>query len=378
MMKRIVVCCDGTWKARDSEQPSNVEKLADLIKPQGADGVEQVVGHFDGVGAKRPFLERITGGAFGHGLDAKVREAYTHVATAYEAGDEIYLFGFSRGAYTARSALGMIRKCGLLKEPTEENVRRAYAFYRNDVTPASDAAKKWRQKYAVEVDLALREPHVPVVEFIGVWDTVGALGVPFYWSRKRYQFHDVALTSWVNNAYHALAIDEQRKDFEPTLWEQDPAETRQQTIEQRWFAGTHSDVGGGIGGGALQQSDRCLAWIAERAKSCGLDMKGTTGLNAVEVETPSCEQLGDIHLGMPWPFTWWAKARPGGPRPIGAGVSPEDSRYGGLGLSHEVVNPSVVRRQLCGDPPYIASSSLHHYWNTHPQELDAAKTALGI
>lgn len=266
-MKRLVVCADGTWnepgeKANGQPCPTNVVKLAQAVCPS-YQGVVQVVYYHEGVGT-HPGIDRILGGVMGVGLSRNIRDIYRFLVQNFEPGDELYLFGFSRGAFTARSLAGMIRKCGVLRKGRIDEVDDAFAFYRrSDVKPADAEAVAWRTARS----------NVTRVKCIGVWDTVGALGIPVTFLRafaaKRYSFHDVALSTYVDNAFHALAIDEQRKPFLPTLWDvQTPDPAHPQRVEQAWFPGVHSDVGGGYSESGL--SDAALKWMMDRAASCGL------------------------------------------------------------------------------------------------------------
>ena len=135
-MKRIVIACDGTWNRLDAERQTNVAKLAEAVLPAGPDGVAQVVCHLDGVGSGRGTgrlaraLDRALGGTMGFGLEATLAEAYRFLVFAYAPGDEIHLFGFSRGAYTARSLAGLIRNCGILERRHAEAIPLALALYR--------------------------------------------------------------------------------------------------------------------------------------------------------------------------------------------------------------------------------------------------------
>jgi uncharacterized protein (DUF2235 family) len=210
-------------------------------------------------------VDRFSGGAFGRGLEENIHDAYRFLIANYEPGDEIYIFGFSRGAYTARSLGGMIRKCGVLKREAVGEYHNALELYRSAAVKADDPpALAFREKHS----LCGREP--VAIQLIGVWDTVGALGIPLrglrWVTRKDYQFHDTELSQSVKFAYHALAIDEHRGPFEPTLW---MAKAKPgQTIEQVWFCGAHSDVGGGYPERGL--SDLALDWMIAKARGAGL------------------------------------------------------------------------------------------------------------
>lgn len=260
-MKRLIVCCDGTWNRLDQPSPTNVVKVKASIAERDADGNEQRVHYEPGVGT-RP-RERFLGGGLGVGLSHDVRSCYRFLVDSYEPGDELYFFGFSRGAFTARSTVGLVRNSGILRREERGRVDEAYALYRaRDDTrhPSGSTAQRFRA--------GCSHPDMPI-HFIGVWDTVGALGIPIPLLpkaiTKRWTFHDPELSSHVRNAFHALAIDERRGPFKPTLWEQQP-NAHDQVLEQRWFAGVHSDVGGGYEDTAL--SMLALAWLAERARGC--------------------------------------------------------------------------------------------------------------
>ncbi|GLC25690.1 DUF2235 domain-containing protein [Roseisolibacter agri] len=272
-MKRLVVCTDGTWNSRDAAKEdgsglTNVAKFEKAVAKQDAQGVLQHTFYHAGVGVG-PWYEKALGGAFGVGLSRNVQACYSWLVALYEPGDQLFLFGFSRGAYTARSLAGLIRNCGLLKREHKDRVEEAYKLYRDrkpDAHPNSDAAVAFRDKYA----------HAPRIHCIGVWDTVGSLGVPTsgpvgWFTRRQYGFHDVTLSARVDHAFHALAIDERRKPFAPTLWEvpdSDITPDRTQRVEQMWFAGVHSNVGGGYPDSGL--SDHALHWMLDRAQSAGL------------------------------------------------------------------------------------------------------------
>ena len=206
---------------------------------------------------------------FGVGLSRNVQDCYRFLVDNYEPGDKLYFLGFSRGAYTARSTVGLVRNAGILRPEHRDRIKQAYALYRNperDSEPGGIAAELFRRSYS----------HSEVyVDFVGVWDTVGALGIPIDgfrppWLSRLWTFHDTTLSRYVRNAYHALAIDERRRPFRPTLWvQQDDAEN--QTLEQVWFSGVHCDVGGGYRDPGL--SEIPLLWMAEKARSCGLVFK---------------------------------------------------------------------------------------------------------
>ncbi len=273
-MKRLIVCCDGTWNTPDQvtagkASPTNVTKIAEAIATWDGAGILQQVYYHRGVGTGR--CDHLRGGALGWGLSANIRDAYRFLVRKYEPGDEIFLFGFSRGAYTVRSLAGLIRNCGLLRREHADRLGQAYALYRRrdeDSNPRAVEARLFRRTYTYE-DTG-REIRI---RCIGVWDTVGSLGIPVGvlggLTRRvlHLQFHDVKLSSYVDNAFQALAVDERRAAFEPCLWDQQP-HARGQRLEQAWFAGVHSNVGGGYAESGL--SDLAFLWMKERAAECGV------------------------------------------------------------------------------------------------------------
>jgi uncharacterized protein (DUF2235 family) len=278
MPKRLIVCCDGTWNTADQAKagqanPTNVTKLALSIADKDSAGTRQCVYYHSGVGTTR--RERLTGGAFGVGLGRNVFDAYRFLIDNYESGDWLYLFGFSRGAFTARSLSGLIRSSGILRRENADRIDAAWALYRSAADgPRGVASTLFRRAYSYE----------PRIHFIGVWDTVGALGIPAMGPRwlkpavallnRRYQFHDTKLSTQVNGAFHALAIDEQRAVFAPTMWHQQPGADGQepkQELKQVWFTGVHCDIGGGYPDTSL--SDIALLWMADRAQEYGLEFR---------------------------------------------------------------------------------------------------------
>ncbi len=247
--KRIVICSDGTWNVPDptnGSKPTNVAKIYRAILPVAADGVQQLVFYDEGIGSKG-FLDWLVPGHTGIGLWRKVLNGYRFIAKHWTPGDEIYLFGFSRGAYTVRCLAGFLGAAGLLEE--------------------SELLAAWRVFEREE----WREPKRPLpVKVVGVWDTVDSLGLPVpllrELTRPRLHFHDGKLGTHVANGFQALAIDEIRSAFVPMLWTSDPA--LGQRIEQVWFSGVHADCGGGYPEDGL--ADLALNWMLRRAEECGL------------------------------------------------------------------------------------------------------------
>ncbi|SNX55708.1 putative alpha/beta hydrolase family protein DUF2235 [Streptomyces sp. TLI_55] len=269
MAKRLIVCCDGTWNFADQPSKTNVAKVALSVRSGTAAGKEQRVYYHSGVGTRR--RERLRGGAFGAGLSQNIVDAYRFLVETYEPGDELFLFGFSRGAFTARSLAGLTRNCGIVRRDHTDRIPEAWGLYRDRIEqPNGAAATLFRRSYARETE----------IRFIGVWDTVGSLGIPVpdaAWLQpaakrfnRRWAFHNTELSGWVRAAFHALAIDEQRSAFRPTLWHQQPGAAEQgQELQQVWFSGVHCDVGGGYKETGL--SDIPLLWMVDQARRHGLE-----------------------------------------------------------------------------------------------------------
>jgi uncharacterized protein (DUF2235 family) len=265
-VRHLVVCCDGTWQTPRNK--TNVHRLARAVAPSDGRGAVQECRYFEGVGAVGSLTARATGGVAGAGLSRNVRDAYEWLATTYRAGDKISLFGFSRGAFTVRSLAGMVGACGLLDlSGTGDKEARALVerVYEKKYRARERALPNWREGLRFRFD-PVDAVDMPVW-FIGVWDTVGSLGIPDHLglvnlvdSPRRYEFHDVTLNPRIAHGRHAIALDEFRAPFTPTLWSE-PATG--QTIEQVWFPGDHSDVGGGRRTTGL--SDGALQWMMQEA-----------------------------------------------------------------------------------------------------------------
>lgn len=258
--KRLVACFDGTWKTADDKgNATNPVKLMRAIRHVDDQDVAQITFYDKGVGTGGP-IDRFRGGAFGRGLGENVRDGYRFLANNYAPGDEIYLFGFSRGAFTARSLAGLIGTCGLLTKMTLGEMMRAWNLYR---TP-----KKRRDPAEARAIRRLGHGDGVRIGCIGVWDTVGSLGIPIsslnWMNRGRYKFHDTRLGPNIDCALHAVAIDEKRGPFRPALW-QTPDHDAKQVVEQVWFPGVHSNIGGSYDDAGL--SDIALDWMIKRART---------------------------------------------------------------------------------------------------------------
>jgi len=299
--KKLIVCCDGTWKDSDSgiltgtgfssffrgqkQVSTNVTKITHAIRPLDSQGRQQVVYYQAGVGSEGNIIERLVGGALGTGLSDNIREAYTFIATNYIKGDEIYLIGFSRGAFTARSIGGIIGDLGLLTRAGLEHLVDVFDDWENSGTSnyktelsKHDSAfsvtaevqpdpKVFLARYrAALLKLGLTQSEDIPIKAIGVWETVGSLGIPVnpFFQRlglptmlRTYRFYDTDLGKDVENAFQALALDEARAAYRPTLWQKLPGFNT--NLKQTWFPGVHSDIGGGYADSGL--SNNTLAWM---------------------------------------------------------------------------------------------------------------------
>ena len=297
-MKNIIICSDGTGNTAIKNRGTNVFKLyeaVDLRPPMGSGEAEQVAIYHDGVGTQKLKVIRLLAGAFGWGLGRNVRSLYTDLVRAYEPGDRIYLFGFSRGAFTVRTLAGFVDMCGILDlkragisndAQLEDKVKRAYRLYRRGCRTIPGwiydkllrrrepgvAAEAWRGENAVSVDPQNPDQKVRI-RFVGVWDTVDAVGFPivgvaWFFNNFIYQFkfERQRMASIVDEGCHALAIDDERRSFHPLLW--DVRDEGAGRVQQVWFAGAHSNVGGGYPKQGL--SLVTLDWMMSRAEHAGL------------------------------------------------------------------------------------------------------------
>ena len=261
--QRLILLLDGTWNG--PEDQTNVARLAAYIKPY--DGyIHQRFYYGPGVGTRRS--QRLRGGVLGYGLTDNLLAAYDWLSRRYHVGDEIWIFGFSRGAYTARSLAGMVRKCGLLRISTPGLLQAAEKLYRQtELHPEDHACKAFRNKYS----------QTTRIHFMGVWDTVGALGIPgtFVSEFGKYAWHDTRLSGIVDRAYHAMALDEHRAVYDVALWTSEDGSKKSSNIdvEQRWFIGAHANVGGGYAH-SNQLPDIALQWMMTKAVQAGLKLKG--------------------------------------------------------------------------------------------------------
>jgi uncharacterized protein (DUF2235 family) len=333
--RRLVVCLDGTWNKRDSG--TNVYHLSNLVQEgrvkdeQTGQEWFQIIYYDEGVGTG--LLDSVSGGGFGIGLSENIRQAYDWLVEKYREGnekrppDEIYIFGFSRGAFTARSLVGLIAKCGLVCRGAPISPEQLWAAYRlpplpADLPPGSKPAKKWwkrlvrvpkvpsRSLWELKLDRWETGPPRTVkppqnlaekllitwsrrvrIRCVGIYDTVGAIGVDMLaipWLReKTARFHDTQLSSMVQNGFHALAIDEHRANFVHIPWRRaiNTKWPNDGKIEQRWFVGAHSNVGGGYDDDVLAQFP--LAWMLKECRNLGLVLRAPATPEADPLAIPA-------------------------------------------------------------------------------------------
>lgn len=318
-MKRLVLCFDGTWDRLDVARPTNVQITAESVRDTSGDGVAQVVYYDQGVGTGGK--DALTGGLFGAGLLKTISDAYRFLIFNYAPGDEIYAFGFSRGAYTARSLVGLLATCSIISHHHAGRLDEAIAHYRrrNDSAGFADEMLQFRAAYAPHLclsdeEIAWRtarggkhEPEKLEIAYLGVWDTVGSLGIPDYvalsgWVNRGLRFHDVSLSALARSARHAVAIDERNRDFEPTLWDNlaelnrrrgfDPAAS-DAPYQQVWFPGVHGAVGGG--GERRGLANIALDWIWDGARRAGLEFDTSPGSPAAALEADYRDVLVSSH-----------------------------------------------------------------------------------
>ena len=276
--KNIVICCDGTGNEYGANK-TNVVRTCEVAVADAS----QFVFYDPGVGTggweydEEGGLKAKADKATGSGLQKNVEDAYRFLMQAYQPGDRVFLFGFSRGAFTARSLGGMLFRCGLLRPGLDNLVKQASEVY-NRKGDGLDAGFK--------ATFARSCP----VHFVGVWDTVESLAL-----NANRKFHDTRLNPEIANAYHAVALDEVRKDFPPCLWDEKNISPGQ-VMEQVWFSGVHSDVGGWYDERGL--SDIALRWMLEKARKCGMRLQKE---EFAKIKGDPLGELHDSHTGL-WNF----------------------------------------------------------------------------
>lgn len=348
--KRLAIFLDGTWNAVGDN--TNVWRLKSLCAPKDNNGVVQLVYYDIGVNG-------FVGGAFGKGLNDNVTEAYEWLIDVYSPGDEIFIFGFSRGAYAARSLAGLIAKHGMLKAGAPLGVKQFYERYKrkddrtiwqlkrlSELGELNDATveESWLLKYSQPIN----------IKVVAVWDTVGALGIPFFSiqgiSRQTFGFLHTGLRTMIEHGFHALAIDEHRKDFAPTLWTirkpKNPTDFTApprdlSSVEQRWFVGAHANVGGGCESDLLAQVP--LRWMMTKASLHGLAFKNDVDVDGDVLKAPISDSFKEFMKGAYSVFaSRFYRA---------IGTEPEQAEDGTHTTVNETIDASVFERWQ-KDPTY--------------------------
>ena len=285
MPKNIIICSDGTGNTAIKGRGTNVFKIFESVDLNShrfhPERPPQVAIYDDGVGTEAFKFMRVLGGAAGYGLSRNVRQLYRELCRIYDPGDQIYLFGFSRGAFTVRSLSGFIGTCGIIdvkrlgsSDELDAMVERAYRIYRG-------CYRTWLMRTFLgkpnpSTTRDFRDQHChgnEKIHFVGVWDTVDAVGLPLHVSDLvntliyQFKFPDLVMSSSIERAAHALSIDDERQSFHPLIWDEGSS-LPGQTIEQVWFAGVHSNVGGGYPKQGM--SLVALDWMMHHAEQAGL------------------------------------------------------------------------------------------------------------
>lgn len=320
--KKIAIFLDGTWNAIDDN--TNVWRLKSLVAPKDNDDALQPTYYEIGVNG-------FWGGLFGKGVSRTLTDAYEWLVDHYNPGDDIFIFGFSRGAYTARSLAGYIAKCGLLKAGGSLGVKQLYKRYRRPDdktiwTLLDEHAAGAVQDHTPEERCMLKYSMAVRIKFVGVWDSVGELGIPAFSipgvSRSTLGFLHTGLRLPIENGYHALAVDEHRRTFAPTLWTvrkpNDPqakmAPPRSiANVEQRWFVGAHANIGGGYETDLLAQLP--LRWLMRKASTHGLAFRNDVEVDGDHLKAEIADSYREFMYGI---YRWVSPPyyRPIGARPV--------------------------------------------------------------
>jgi uncharacterized protein (DUF2235 family) len=299
MPKKIVVCCDGTGNEYGDEN-SNVIKLYKMLRLEPG---KQVAYYHPGVGtmgAKNALSAigkawtRFRGLAFGYGVSENIADAYQYLMRTYEPGDQVFVFGFSRGAYTARALCGMLRMFGLLSAGNEGLTPYAIRLFKSGKKDKFRIAAGFKKTFCQEC-----KPH-----FLGVWDTVSSVG----WildpvGLKPLRMPYTADLPDLQVIRHAVSIDERRAFFRQNLVHQEPGDNRD--IKQVWFAGVHSDVGGSYAEAESGLSKIALKWMLEEAAKAGLDLDqdGVRSILGGDKKYAPPKSDAELHNSLTPP--WW-------------------------------------------------------------------------
>jgi|KBSSwiStaDraftv2_1062776.scaffolds.fasta_scaffold201436_1 uncharacterized protein (DUF2235 family) len=317
--KRLALFFDGTWN--EPADHTNVRRLRLMLADWGRDGVPQESFYDEGVGTR--WYDRLSGGAFGAGLPDNVRNGYRWLIERYNAGDEIFVFGFSRGAFTARSLAGLIARCGLLQPDAPISFAQLYERYQkgDKARPIYELIRDKANSKNFDFDERMLLVHSHYrrnfIKMVGVWDTVGSIGIPFGnmpgISRRTLRFHNTRLSTAIEHSYQALALDEYRQPYWAVLWTHfvpegaDPKQSANDSrvVEQRWFIGAHANLGGGYRTDLLPQ--RPLAWLQKKAMACGLGFRSLVRVNDDDLDSLPRDSYSEFLAGFWKIATLWQR-----------------------------------------------------------------------
>jgi Uncharacterized alpha/beta hydrolase domain (DUF2235) len=327
--KRLALFFDGTWN--EPPDHTNVRRLRLMLAERSPDGIEQRAFYNAGVGTR--WYDRLSGGLIGTGLSENVRDGYRWLVENYDEGDEIYLFGFSRGAFTARSLAGIIARCGLLRADSPISFAQLFERYKqgDTIRTMHDLLQEKEDRTSLDFEERALLEHTyyrrNLIRMVGVWDTVGSIGLPFGrfpgLSRRMLKFHNTNLSTVIEHSYQALAMDEYRSPYWAVLWTEfrpvvpdrnDMGRPDQRWIEQRWFPGAHANVGGGYRDDPLP--NRPLIWMQQKALGCGLAFRRLASPNDRDLLDTPRDSYGEFLHGL-WPtlsmehrYVRWVKSAP--------------------------------------------------------------------
>jgi uncharacterized protein (DUF2235 family) len=403
MPKNIVLCSDGTGNSAEKNRGTNVFKLFEAVDFQTPEPLSnlllQVAFYDDGVGTENFKPLKIIGGAFGYGLERNVRQLYTELARVYEPGDQIFMFGFSRGAFTVRTLAGLISQVGIVDRVSagtdselDRFVKLAFQEHRRcyqrwlskkmgrKLDPRQ--ADRFRDRYSVKHPVHAPDGHVRIA-FLGVWDTVDAVGFPVeevsrVWNALIYPFRapDTKLSPYVDRAAHALAIDDERYTFHPVLWDERNETTDR--IQQVWFSGVHSNVGGGYPKQGM--SLVALVWMMDMAEQCGLRFVPSVRTLYYELKNVN-DKLYDSRSGLASYYRY--KPRDIEAKCLAAGIKPKIhlSVIGRIALGVEAYSPGNLPNHIevvSNAHPAIAAAATRLLENESPCLLPDTETIIGL
>lgn len=310
--KRLALFFDGTWN--EPPDHTNVRRLRLMLAEHGDDGIPQRAFYDRGIGTR--WYDKLTGGLIGSGLSENVRDGYRWLTENYDLHDEIYIFGFSRGAFAARSLAGLIATCGLLAPDAPISFSQLFERYQRGAAARPIyqliGMKDQPEQLDFEERALVRSAWYfrNLIKMVGVWDTVGSIGIPFGnlpdISRRALKFHNTRLSRTIEHSYQALAIDEHRQPYWAVLWTEffpdssyddpQPADDGRY-VEQRWYAGAHANIGGGYRSDPMP--DRPLAWLQAKAAQCGLGFRRHATVSHEDLECLPRDSYSEFLYG------WW-------------------------------------------------------------------------